>query len=518
VRWSESGDKLLLRVRETDARLFDPFERRLAAAPEFDQLWSPVRIEAITHGDTEFYRQAEALDLLGRIHAEGAAVRTIATIGPAASSFLVFRRGNGFRFTAYEGQQRWETGVPIAFASASLLPPGSRQPHFLGDQSGYSSFTPYALPLIDRMSGRTIGRFGQEQIELRDGRTFDLLPHFNQIMSIQDASANGHTIFALVDLEREMRVVRLRGDEVRSWRVCEKRGLQLGPRMFPPLNSLSAETPVKRTLIRFRPDAPASDPGPFALLYRPLRETGQLVVYFHGGPTTTISDTTVPQVISRFAAIGVSVLAVEQSGMLGGGLSLSKRLPRLGFQALREDVAAATDWARTSGFREFFVLADSFGGASAAIAAAEHADFYAHVFLRAPFLALRDPEQSVRRNNFSGGQVPADSQREFEETVYGGPEGRAQFGTDLQSMVRRLRPSPKISFYFGSFDPVSSVKDLPAEFGGSPSVTAVRARHEAVGGLETVWEDILAKMAAAPNTVSNAPKLRQLPEADDGPH
>lgn len=495
LRWSESGDRLLFRVRHRAALLYDPAGRALTAAPEMDPLWTTVRIEAMSHGDLSFYRRPQLLDQLRRIESEGTSVRRIATLGPgSAATFLVFRTGNRFRLTAYEGERRWETGVPIAFASSPMLPPGARRPLFLGSEAAQGAFLPYALPLIDRRSGRVVGRFGWEQIHLRSGRVIDLQPHFNQLMTIRDASANGDTVFALADLEREVRLVRIEGEEVRSWRVCEKNGRSGGILQRMTRDWLDEGTAVTRTRVDFA----AAGRAPFGFLYRPARSDGRLLVYFHGGPTSTLAGETVPHYVRQFARHGISVLTVEQSGMLGGGLALSQRLPRLGFKALRQDVGAVTRWVRRSGFREAYLMGASFGGASAVIAAVDHPASYRHVFLMIPFLALRTPERTVDRPNFAGRQVAAESQLEFEETVYGGPAGRRRFAADLQAYVRRLRPSPRISFYFGDRDPVSAAADLPPAFAGHPSVTVVRGRHANLGDHTEVRRDMLAELGIAP--------------------
>lgn len=479
LRWNDSGSRLLLRVGETGAGLFDPAAHRLEAAPNFDPFWAKARIAAISHGDLAFYAKPGMLAQLRGIERDGAPVRARATIGRASAAFLIFRFGTGHALTAYDGGKSWQTGLPISFAWAPLLPPGSRRPLFMGDQAGYRSFLPYALPLIDLPTGRIVGRFGWQRIERRKGPAIDLGLRFRQLVNVLDAAANGDTIVALVDLEREKRVVRIRGAEMESWRLCEKRGTSLGSWTLPAYNSLPAGTEVDRAYVRFglgRPD----DPGAFGYLYRPRRGDGRLIVYFHGGPTATLAEATVPPEVAAFAPFGFSVLEVEYSGMLGGGLSLSKRLSRLGLRAIQEDVDQVTSWVRRSGFRQAYLIGDSFGGTAAAIAAVEHPDAYAHIFVRIPFLALRDPDESVRgRIRFGSDLTPAASQLEFEEMVYGGVSGRRRFGADLQAYVQRLRPSPRLSFYFGALDSASAVTDLPAAFAGSQSVMVVpRARHE----------------------------------------
>lgn len=494
LRWSLTDNKLLLRVGKSGAALFDPAARQLALAPDFDPLWTWMAIETMRHGDIGFYRRPYNLALARRIREEGPFIRWLATVGEDSMTFLVSRDGERMRLTAYEGGARWKTGIPLPFATAPLLPPGTKRLTFLGDQSGFATFLPYAMPLIDRQNGRIIGRFGLERIELSAGRKLDLEPHFKQLMAIQDASANGDTIFALVDLEREKRIVRIRGRQVRSWHLCEKKALQVGKRTFPHDNALPAGVGVKRTLIRFEAGG-RREGAPFALLYRPRRADGRLVVYFHGGPTASLAERTIPFVVSHFAPEGVSVLAVEQSGMNGGGLALSERLPKLGFEALRQDVAAVTRWVRRSGYGRAFLIGDSFGGASGVIAATEHPPAYEHIFLRVPYLKVRTAKEDARPLFFGNGAVPPERQQEFFETIIGGGrEGHARFAAALRASVSRLKPSQRLSFYFATLDTASKPGDLPAAFAGHPSVTMINGMHEIAPA--SSWDDILVKMGS----------------------
>ena len=79
--------------------------------------------------------------------------------------------------------------------------------------------------------------------------------------------------------------------------------------------------------------------------------------------------------------------------------------------------------------------------------------------------------------------------------VYGGGRGRLRLGAELQAYVRRLRPSPRLSFYFGGLDPVSAATDLPPVFAGDPSVMIVpRTTHETLAATWEVRDDIFAKL------------------------
>ncbi|HEX8263507.1 MAG TPA: hypothetical protein VF547_11590 [Allosphingosinicella sp.] len=493
VRWDPSGARLLLRVGKVGAALWELESSRLVPAPGFDPLFTWITLEPLSYGAIAFYRDPATLTLARRIQAEGDPLRWVANPGPRQTRFLVFRPGQRLELRGYENGRSWNTHVPLAFADRPLLPANSKKPTFLGDQTGSRHFLPYARPVIDQVTGRVVGRFGLERIELENGRRIDLQRVFHGLTTVTDASANRDSIFALVDLAHQKRIARIRGHRIESWRLCEKSGLRLGPVTLPPDDALPPNIEVMREKVFF-----GSGKGrPFGLLYRPRRADGRLVVWMHGGPTATLADQTVPREVYKLAPLGISVLAVEQSGMLGGGLELTRRLPRLGHAALVQDMRSVAGWARRSGYRRVFLIADSFGGASGVIAAVDHPDVYEHIFLRAPMLALRAPEKSVRGRaiDILGETAPSPGrQREFEEIVLG---GRERFAAALKRWTARLRPSPRLSFYFGDFDPVSAADDLPAVFAGHPSVKVVGGSHETTAGSGKVQRDIVAKLQRA---------------------
>lgn len=494
LRWSAAGDELLLRAGETGAVLLDPANRRLSAAPAFPELFTYLRMETLSHGDTGFYRAPKMRAMVQRIQSEMPPMRWLANVGPKGTAILVFPYDSGLRVTAFDGDRRWDTGVLYSFATSPLLVPGSKRLTFMGSESGSGSFLPYALPLVDRLSGRIVGRFGLDRIERAGKRAVEFTPVFDQILRIEDASANGDTIFALVDLEREKRIVRIRGSEMRSWRLCEKTGLRMGKLSVPHPDSLADGVKVVRSVVRLAGRTSRGE-GAFGLLYRPARPDGRLVVVLHGGPTKAVGESTIPREVQDLTPLGITVLMVEQSGMVGGGIGLSERLPRLGMEALRQDMAAVTRWVKRSGYTRAFLLADSFGGASAVVAAGTDDGAFEHIFLRAPLIAL-PAQPKVRPSLFLQGPKDPKQQQAFEEAVFGNGStaGRAHFAADLAAATAGLRPSPRLSFYFGNEDPSSMASDLPAAFAGHPSVMVVKSVHEYVSSNSKVEADIAAKL------------------------
>ncbi len=491
LRWSESGDRLLFRVDARGTGFYLADQQRVEVGPRMDPLWEEVKIEAVANGDLAFHQRPEALALLRRVRADGEPRRVLLAQGATSAALLAFHWRNQFRLTAYAGTRRWETGKNIAFTSAPLLMPGTARVRQLGEQEAGRPFLPYALPFLDRRLGAIAGRFGITRIEPLRGRAIDLGKHFGQLTAIADVAANGTTLFALVDLERERRVARIRDGKISSWLLCEKKPLPI-PIKLPPDDSLPADTPVVRSEVPLGTGMGHA----FATLYRPVHADGRLIVYFHGGPTIPFSLDAVPWGVREAAASGISILVVEYSGMQGGGAALSERLPRLGIAAYRQDVDRVMRWVARSPFQRRYLLVDSFGGIPGVLTARYHAALFDHMFFRAPALTLHSPEETLRdREGFARDRVSPESQREFEAAIYGGDAGRARFVADLRAEVSQLRPSSRLSFYFGTKDGASQPGDLPAQFHGRPEVMIVQSTHGMLANLEEVERDIAMKMA-----------------------
>jgi hypothetical protein len=78
--------------------------------------------------------------------------------------------------------------------------------------------------------------------------------------------------------------------------------------------------------------------------------------------------------------------------------------------------------------------------------------------------------------------------------MYGGRVKREKFLSDLKINTLKLRPSPKVTFYFGSRDPVSSVSDLPLAFEKDRSVIVYDSDHTFIAAREKSFIDIMRKI------------------------
>ncbi|HLL29573.1 MAG TPA: hypothetical protein VK403_01125, partial [Allosphingosinicella sp.] len=75
---------------------------------------------------------------------------------------------------------------------------------------------------------------------------------------------------------------------------------------------------------------------------------------------------------------------------------------------------------------------------------------------------------------------------------FGGPEGRARFARELDTLVATAPLGPQDRFYFGELDPMSRVEHLPP--GPSPRKVIPKTVHAAMAATDSVWEDILAHL------------------------
>lgn len=495
VRWDRATGRLLFFAGKTEAVAFDP-KTGLAGDHQLrDPLWTEGPIFALSHGREDFFLDHRNVKVLQTVLADGNPIRLSLTVSADKVAALVFRLGNNHQLIAYDRVGRWKTGIPLAFAHAPLLDPSRRSVLYLGKQGGYKHLLPFALPLIDLENGRAAGRFGLDKIELLNGKVVDLESLYNDIVTIKDAKKSGSSIFVLTETVSGQDLVRVAAGGVDIFHICRKS--RIGDELVNG-SKYSMSQRVSRKVIQFPKSSKARETLAFGMLYEPQIANGKLIVYFHGGPAISQLDQTVPSMVSEFAAKGVSVLAVEYSGMIGGDLGLSRQLPERGYGAISNDVDAVTDWVRQSKFGSVYLYGGSFGGVPALDAALRYPSVYRHVFFVVPLLKLRSFEDAVRRVEVPGRlATPVDRQMDFEYLVYGGPRGRSAFSSSLAESLGRLEPSDHFSFYFGDNDPVSSSSDLPISFLNHPSVHVLKADHRLLGFGPFVAKDISMKMDLA---------------------
>lgn len=505
LRWDRVGQKLYIRNNETRSHVFDPATAKSTPAAEIDPMWRHVRIRTTTHGNLDFLKNEHTTGLLKNI-LKSDPLRIGATVGNSVEMFTV-RRETAFRVSAIDGSRERPTTKNAAFLrDIAMVRDGELRLFHMGEQREHLPFLPYSRWLFDLEDGRRVGQFGLTKLVLdRAGgsTSVDLSSHLSGLFFIADAVVTGDVAWALIDSPYETRLLRWKNDVVESARVCAKK------------NSYDEDLANKLAQVRERVGVLSrsevvlrrgteSQPRMFGYLYQPeKRLAGDLVVYFHGGPSATMADTHVPEVVRELASLGLSILVLEYSGSVGGEYALSDRLPRFGLAAFRDDLAVLNGWIRKSGFGQVSIIGESFGGVPALVAAVKYPQLYKQIIFVAPLLRLRDLDKIVTHGFYR--QPTGSSQLQWETSVFGGTQGRLKFSRDLADYSSRLRPSPGLSFYFGAADAVSSVQDMPTPFRGSNSVVTIpKVSHEMVSAQPLLWADIRAKLGIAEKAASPA--------------
>jgi acetyl esterase/lipase len=497
IQWNEQTNELLFFFGNSGTGILNADDRSITLHKDRDPRWTNGPVFALSHGRLDFYLKSQNIDVLQSAFADGEPIRNNITVAGSEISALVFRLGAKHQLWGFDKKGRWNTRVPLAFAHTPLINPRDRSMSYLGHQLGFDSFLPFSQPLIDLQVGAAAGRFGLDVIEQDRRKPLDLKDIFGHYLTIKDAKQNGDAIFALIELGEEQRLVRIRNGQVDSWNYCTKQDTAIGTIKLSPSRILTSEERIERTVLAFEKSKHGSGDRAFAMLYEPKDTNGKLLVYFHGGPALSHVDDAIPSIVHKFVRRGVSVLAVEYSGMVGGGMKLSRRLAKRGHEAISEDVKVVTMWIRRSDYKSVFLLGDSFGGIPAATAATQYSTDYDHIFLTVPVLALRPFVDAVNRKKMIGERAASvERQREFEYLVYGDAKGRERFSKSLKASTSKLRPSSRLSFYFGSKDLVSSVNDLPVPFAGHASVQIYNTDHNMYGMNEKMIDDIFSKMGS----------------------
>lgn len=513
VRWSSGGKDLFVRIHEQDQRLItvDADGGAPAAVGTLNAAWGRVSLVPASHGDASFLRDPGVLRKIVKIDGK-ALIRGAATVGDGIELL-------GVRHPDLELVRVSSSGISQLGVNAGQ----TRLLTIFGDGRDYKSgisylgapmfrgggYLPYQQPLIDQATGRVNGRFGLTGISLENpGELSAGLAELNADLhrrgaALVDASRSGDVVVAItLEQNGDRRLVRLSPGGLREKPLCAPafpaRGRSAPSPPYPLTSGAEAGVLQMRVFTLNPQGGEAMEPGRPVVLQYSLGEgtEREAVVYFHGGPGATIADELHPVVVKRFLKSGRDVVAVEYSGSLGGGLTLSRRLAWNGMSAIDEDVDAVSHWLKRRGYARVYVVGNSFGGVPALAMLARHRQQVTAGFFLAPLLQLQDPEEWAKRGSGLA-PVATDTQLAYEHAYLGGPKGRAEFARDLRLLLAKAELRPSDQFYFAEFDPMSRPEHLPSGVLAHQKVVP-RAVHGAIASSDTVWEGILSSELLGP--------------------
>jgi pimeloyl-ACP methyl ester carboxylesterase len=507
IRWAPEGRTLYARATRDRIVAIDPESGRVEEHGWLDPTWKYVDVRATTHGDLSALEDPDLLVQAKRVGTDF--YRGHVTLGERAT-FLGARTGNLDLTRSGPGPAapsqlrasytRWILGFPddrdfdggIAYVGAE----GRDRTRYL----------PYQRPLVDLATGRVAGKYNGTEILLRrQGPFAAALAQLRRRLAtggvILDASLSGNTLAVLSQSGRgEVAISRLTARGLTDKPLCT---LWLRLADTPAGMPLAPGQNVKVRIFGIDPAGrEAYAPGlPIATVYRagawPARDA---VLSFNGGPTGSLADHYMPMPALRMLAPGRDVIAIDYSGSVGGGLSLTRRLTNGGMRAIEEDVEAIVEWLDRRGYRRIFLEGGSFGGIPALIALSRYPSRFAAAFMPAPLLRLRDPKDWAPQGDFQ--RLDSDGQLAFEEAIFGGAERRDRFAADLRRLVAQAPYRPADRFIFSRHDRSSQPSDLP--FDHRARVRMTGGPHVAVSSRDAYLEEVIADMEQASRSASHA--------------
>lgn len=366
-----------------------------------------------------------------------------------------------------------------------------------------ADYLPYQLPIVDLASGEVVGVFGATRLRLWHGDRLDpAIAAFQRQLLIRgefilDASFNGHALMVLTLSGRGNRsLVRLGQDGMTIRPLCTEVRLVIGPAQvgggYPLTNPNGVRPRIGVAAIDRHGNEVQRAGLPIVVRYSVGQAASDVVIYFHGGPGSSVADRYFPEPVARLVHPGRDLVSVEYSGSQGGGLTLARGIADKGMSALAEDVDALTYWLRRRHYRRVFVLSDSFGGVPAVTMVARHRALVRASFFSGAVIRLLNPADWVDIGNGLG-RANSLTQRAYENTYLGAEAGRQRVALALDATVRAANWTPADVFFFGENDPISRPSHLPAAANASRRVIP-GAAHVVMLVNEQVWSEILRQI------------------------
>jgi pimeloyl-ACP methyl ester carboxylesterase len=484
--------------------------------------WRNVRVKALARGGLEFLDVAALNADLAALRRRGDVIRKMVTIGSTNHVFGLSEQTGLPLISIDKGVSK-----PVGVSATSLTDPmilsdakgGSTLLHvgYTPKLSDDGSRLPYIRPLIDHATGSVIGRFGQRDIAFEPG-------HFAEPRSLQawigdgwivDAAADGNFLTLLIrNPDRSMRLVHGKKGGISSTPVCEDRNFIVDERLrlkSVPADPRRLQAVADLDVRTWNPDRSEADPTmPIGQLYtKKGAHKAQLLVYFHGGPASSLWNVGIPKIVEELSGPNRTILTVETSGSTGAGLPLAQALARFGPAAIERDVRLVADWAKSQNYRDVQIVAESFGAVSALAAIQADPSLFKRAYFIAPLIRLRDPMEWTGR----GRSVPNTAhQLASEHAMFGGPAGREKMRAWLETHWTSYARGRDDRFYFAAADDVSKPSDMPGAARPDLQMTVYKGtNHEFISGRPEIWADIRSALDA-PLEVQGPTKAQAVPK------
>jgi len=353
-----------------------------------------------------------------------------------------------------------------------------------------SSGREYSLPIVDVGSGRQVGIFRPDQVELDGG--FSVV---NQILEsggylIKDAAFSDGRLFVLAEngMDHTVFVFRDHQDTApERLHVCSDET------SLRALAAPKSEGPRRRPTIGIRLTEQSDTTG---ILYESEAQVNRgVILYFHGGPAVASDPHIIPWPVRELWLAGYDILAVEYSGSVGGGLSLSSGLQSKSMFGFEEDAKAVRDWLRTMDYPEVHSYAVSYGAIPAMVIVSSYPDMFKSKIFVAPL--LRHPSLSVLETSERFSQVERGAQFEFERGLYGTERRRLEYISFIEILAGNYQASLDDLFVFGTHDRLTPLEAAPQSILSNAKILQVERSHAFVTADENALLEIYRHVVRA---------------------
>lgn len=327
-----------------------------------------------------------------------------------------------------EGQAFSRLGLGAFYHRLNVLTSGGEpKVTFLGNEGLNSddvSGTRYALPIIDYGTGEQIGLHRPDLIEI-DGYDPTANSQLKDLgYTIKDAAFAGGKLFVLAVNTSDHSVFVFQNDGSQKnirLEVCKFQNSAFTGVDTTKLD-LSAQ-PFRTPKIGLQLSADFDTTG--VLFQSPRQDKLGLIVYFHGGPARTVDPHQVPRALRSLWLAGHDILAIEYSGSVGGGLTLSNGLATKNTFGFGEDAKALRQWLGTQEYRRVHSYAVSYGTLPALFMASSHPELFDKKVFVAPL--LRHPSIITLEESQRFSKTEQGAQLEFEKGLYGSDRMRMEY-------------------------------------------------------------------------------------------
>lgn len=397
------------------------------------------------------------------------------------------------------GGQSWSSDVPSAFlAHASVGRSVDGRVMLTADgvamtqgKDGKLKEVPNAegvlrRPLIEAVTGRIVGFFGEKKIERFDGE--NIVPWKELSFVERSLQTDEYIIDASTSIApsgNAKHLAAITGDVWGRRKLHVSSAGGVGRSFSLSCGQVENLPEINDEIV----DIGDVDWPVVAKLYRGPGQRRGLVVFIHGGPGASAGFGNYLPTTQFYLREGYDVLIPEVSGSVGRGVPLSSRLKALGADAVQRDADYISAYSKMMR-RKYTVIvahAESFGAVTWLWTHRQPSTFDKSILL-VPLLNLREPEDWTKYHQL-GGYSPK-FQRAFESTFFGEDGSRRKFAGAILGRASDDTESSNTLIIQAKNDPTSRPEDTAKITSNGAKLVTTNTFHAGITADPETWKSI----------------------------